>query len=290
MAGMGLLLLLALSTPPGGDQKIERRMAISPDASIRIHNLYGVTRIIGWDRDSLVVTGTVPSEAGTFYMGGAGRAAKLGIEPSPGAAGAPLPSLEIRVPRGARLWVKSLSAGVTATGLSGELECSSVSGQIRVEGSLHLLVAESMEGNLNVAGPMEVVRLKGGTGSITLRGPRGDVQASTVGGALVATDAALTRAHLETVSGTITYEGTVAPTGTLEAVTHSGDVILRLPPSLGAEFDLESFDGSIAYGLSSKGEGAPKPFKGKPLTLTAGDGQARVMVRTFKGEIRILKP
>ena len=74
-------------------------------------------------------------------------------------------TLEIRVPRNARLWVKSASASIEASGLTGELECSSVDGAIRIEGSLRLVVAESMDGNVNVAGPMGVVRLKGGGGT-----------------------------------------------------------------------------------------------------------------------------
>jgi putative adhesin len=287
---------LLLVAPLAAQQKIERRIAIAPDASIRIHNLVGSIRIIGWDRDSIAVTGSVPPGAGSFYMGGAGRGAKLGIERQDEVKQGQPATLEVRVPRNARLWVKSASATVEASGLTGELECSSVDGSIRVEGSLRLVIAESMEGNINVAGAMSVARLKGGGGTITLRGARGDVLATTVGGAIVATDGAITRGHLETVSGTIAYDGTVSPRGTLDVATHSGDVTLRLPPDISAEFDLGSFDGSILYGLSGKGEGkgkgeeAPKPFRGKPVSFSTGAGEARIIVRSFKGEIRILKP
>lgn len=290
---MRLLMLLAAllaATPLAAQEKVERRIAIASDASIRIWNLVGMTRIIGWDRDSIVVTGSVPS--GTFYMGGSGRGAKLGVERPEGIKGDAPATLEIRVPRNARLWIKSASASVEASGLTGELECSSVDGSVRVEGSLRLVVAESMEGNLSVYGPMGVVRLKGGGGTITLRGARGDILATTVGGAILATDAALTRAHLETVSGPVAYDGTVAPRGTLEVSTHSGDVTLRLPTEISAEFDLSSFDGAILYGLSSKGKGKgePVPQAGKPMAFTTGGGDARVTVRSFKGEIRVLKP
>lgn len=279
-----------LVAPLAAQQKIDRRIAIAPDASIRIWNLVGITRIIGWDRDSIAVTGSVPPGAGSFYMGGSRRGAKLGIERQDEFKEGQPATLEIRVPRNARLWIKSASASVEASGLTGELECSSIDGAIRVEGSLRLVVAESMEGNLNVAGAMSVVRLKGGGGTITLRGARGDVLATTVGGAIVATDGAITRAHLETVSGTIAYDGTVSPRGTLDVVTHSGDVTLRLPADISAEFDLGSFDGAILYGLTGKGEVSPKPFKGKPMAFTTGSGEARVIVRSFKGEIRILRP
>jgi hypothetical protein len=278
--------LLLLAAPVAAQQKIDRRIAIAPDASIRITNMAGITRVTGWDVDSIAVVGSIPAGS-SFYFGGRGQASKMGVERKDETLAAPGSTLEVKVPRGARVWIKSGTANVEVTGLRGELECTSISGSIRVEGSLKLLIAESMEGNLNASGPMDVVRLRGGAGTITIRGPRGDITATTVGGAIVAMDAAVVRARLETVSGTIAYDGSVDPRGTLEAVTHSGDVTLRLPQDISAEFDLESFDGAIVVGLMEKG--SEKPFRGKPVSFVTGEGGSHVMVRSFKGEIRILR-
>ena len=286
---LGLTLLLA--APLSAQQKIDQRIAIDPEASIRVTNMSGLIRIIGWEVDSIAVTGSLPAGA-NFFLGGRGLAAKMGVERKDETLAEPGAILEIRVPRRARLWVKSVSAAIEASGLIGELECVSVSGSIRIEGSLKLLVAESMDGDLKVFGPMDVVRLKGGAGTVTLRGARGDVQAFTVGGAIVATDGAVVRAHLETVSGPIAYDGSVDRRGTLEAVTHSGDVTLRLPPEIAAEFDLESFDGEILAGIIGKGgKGGEdiRPVKGRPVTFMTSGGGANVKVRSFKGEIRILR-
>jgi hypothetical protein len=286
---LGLVLLLA--APLSAQQKVNQRIAIDREASIRIMNPSGLIRIIGWEVDSIAVTGSL-SAGSNLYMGGKGLAAKIGVERKDENVADPGSILEIRVPRQARIWVKSVTAGIEASGLTGELECSTVSGSIRIEGSLKLLVAESMDGELKAFGPMDVVRLRGGAGTITLRGARGDIQAFTVGGAIVATDGAVVRAHLETVSGTIAYDGSVDQRGTLEAVTHSGDVTLRLPPEISAEFDLESFDGGIVAGLVGKGgKGGEdvKPVRGKPVTFMTSGGGANVKVRSFKGEIRILK-
>jgi hypothetical protein len=279
---------LLVAVPLAAQQKIDRRIAIAPDASIRITNMAGITRITGWDVDSIAVVGTLPAGS-SFFLGGKGQFAKMGVERRDETLAEPGSTLELKVPRGARVWVKSGTANVEVTGLRGEVECVSVSGSIRVEGSPKLLIAESMEGNLSASGPMDVVRLKGGAGSITIRGARGDITASTVGGAIVAMDGAVVRAHLETVSGTIAYDGSVDPRGTLESVTHSGDVTLRLPSEISAEFDLESFDGAIVVGLLGKGPDPEKPLKGKPLSFVTGAGGSHIMVRSFKGEIRILK-
>lgn len=284
-----LLLLLAAVPGASAQQKVSRRIAIAPDASIRITNLAGLTRIIGWDRDSIAVTGVVPAGA-SFFMGGQGRLAKMGVErrdeslPEPGA------TLEVRVPAGARIWIRSMSATIEAEGLSGEIECTSAGGAVRVNGALRLVIAESMDGALEVSGRSDIVRLKGGSGPITLRGVAGDVLATSVGGPITATEGAIIRGHLETVSGAVTYEGNVDPRGTLEIVTHSGDVTLRVPADLAAEFDLESIDGAILSAFQAKPGAAPKPLRGKPLSFANNGGGAHVSVRSFKGEIRLLKP
>lgn len=284
-----LVALLALvAAPLAAQQKIDRRIAIAPDASIRITNMAGIIRVTGWDVDSIAVIGSIPAGSG-FYFGGKGRFSKMGVERRDETLAEPGSTLDVKVPRGARVWIKSGTANIEVTGLRGEVECTSVSGAIRVEGSLVLLIAESMEGNLSASGPMDLVRLKGGAGTITIRGARGDIMATTVSGAIVAMDGAVVRAHLETVSGTIVYDGSVDPRGTLESVTHSGDVTLRLPPEISAEFDLESFDGGIVLGIMGKGPDTEKPPKGKPVRFVTGEGASHVVVRSFKGEIRILK-
>src|SRR5688500_3518526 len=65
------LALLVVGTQTGQAQKgnegkgttrvaIDRRAAIASDASIRISGAISSLRIIGWDRDSLAITGTMP--------------------------------------------------------------------------------------------------------------------------------------------------------------------------------------------------------------------------------------
>jgi hypothetical protein len=284
-----LLVGLALASPLGAQQKVSRAIGIAPDASIRITNSAGIIRITGWDQDSLAVIGSLPAGA-SFFFGGKGQVAKLGVERRDETVAGPGAVLEIRVPRGAKVYVKSVSAAIEASGLSGELEAVSVGGGIRVDANLKLLVAESMEGNLDVRGANEVTRLKGGNGTITVIGPEGDVLATSVGGPITISAGAVTRAHLETVSGAIGYDGVMSPRGTLEAVTHSGDVTLRLPIDISAEFELESFDGTIDAGFLAKSAGPLKPSKGKPARFVTREGGSNVLVRTFKGSIRIQKP
>ena len=278
MRRLGWFLPLLLAAPLAGQQKLERRFAVTPDVSIRITNTAGMIRLIGWERDSIVVIGAL-APGSSFFGGGKGSFAKLGVERLDETVAGPGSTLEVRVPHGARVSVRSVTASIEATGLTGELQATSVSGSM----------AETMDGDFDVGGPIEITRITGGRGTVTLRDIRGDVLATTVAGAIIATTARITRAHLETVSGPISYEGGVDGRGTLEAVTHAGDVTLRLPPTIAAEFALQTFEGTIETTLFPKGNVQHQPRDGSPWTWATGGGGAQVTVRSFKGAIRVLK-
>lgn len=278
-----LWLVLCLPLPLGAQQKIEKRIAIAGDAAIRISNLAGSTRVLGWDHDSIAVTGSAPPHS-SFFMGGSGRMAKLGLEPDEGSKDVPGGHLDVRVPRGARVWVKSAGGAIAIQALTGEVDLLSVGGTIQVSGSMRLVTAESIDGDIEVIGLMPLVRVRTGGGKILLRQPSGDVTASTVSGAIVVTEGQPRSARLETVSGTVTYSGTLDRRGSLNIQTHSGDVELQLPTTLGVEFDLESTGGTAVVAFPAKTD---QPRKGKSLFFANAGGGAQVVVRSFKGQIRI---
>ena len=264
-------------------QKVERRLAIDPHASIRIFNLTGATRVTGWDRDSIVVTGTIPAGAGRFYIGGAGTGAKLGVESD--SLNAPGAVLDVFVPRRATVWIKSSTADVTLSGIDGDVDISTVSGRIRAEGAPRRLSAEAMDGSIELATRAAITRAKTASGTITLQGGGGDVTASSVSGAIRYTGAhKVLTGRLETVTGPVTFEGTVIRGGTLNIETHDGLVDLTVPRDQLADFDLTTFGGSVTNALSGAGPLVPK---GKPVRFSSGTGGASVTVRTFKGNVRV---
>lgn len=267
-------------------QRIDRRMPADPHASIRILDLAGAIRVTGWDQDSVSISGTVPRGAGQFYAGGSRTGIKLGIETD--SLGAPGVELDVRVPRGATVWIKSSSAAVTLGGVEGDVDIATVSGDIRVEGAPRRVSAEAMDGDIELTTRAAVTRAKTAGGTITINGGGGDVTASSVSGAVRYTGAhKLLVGRLESVSGTVTFQGTVIRGGTLAIETHDGPVDVRVPRDQAARFDLTSFGGAVTNALAG---GDPVVPKGKPLRFTSGAddaGGATVTVRTFKGNVRL---
>ena len=279
---MRLLLLLAPAAL-GAQQRVDRRLAINHDASIRIFNLSGATHVTGWDRDSIAVTGLVPKDAGQFFIGGAGAGAKLGIL-SDSLDGAPV-ILDVLVPHGARVWIKSAGAAVSVTGVDGEVDVSSVNGDIAVEGVPSRLTVESMDGNIDLATRAAYTRAKTAGGSITLRGGGGDVLASSVSGTIRYLGAhKVLIGRLESVTGSVTFAGTVMRGGTLSIETHDGAVSLAVPPDQLADFTLTTFGGTVRNAIRKT---APQAPRGKPVTFSTGGNGAEIMVRTFRGDVTL---
>lgn len=264
-------------------QRIERRIAVDAGSSIRIFNLNGTTRVTGWDRDSIAVTGSVPPAAGRFFMGGAGAAAKVGVfSDSAAPAGA---DLDIHVPRGATVWIKSFTANVEVSDVVGDIDISSVTGSIRVDGAPRRVTAEAMDGTIDLTTRAVYTRAKTASGAITIRGGGGDITASTVSGIIRYLGAhKVITGRLESVTGPVTFEGTVMRGGTLEVETHDGAIDLTVPPDQLADFDVTTFAGSVTNALNRESPVVPK---GKPVRFSAGSGGARITVRTFKGNVRV---
>ena len=279
-----VLLLIGIPASLAAQQRISRRMAVDADASIRLVNLAGRTRVIGWERDSVVVTGTVATGSGTFFMGGGRRGVKVGIEASDPTAGAPEAVLEIRVPRNARVWIKSATAPVAVEGVTGEVDVYSVSGSVTVGGSPRLLTAESMDGALAITAQSQVMRVKSAGGDITLHRPAGDVTVSSVSGIVRVLDASgLASARLESISGAVVFRGALARDGTLDLQTHDGPIEIMLPPSQGAVLDVSTFGGTVRNFVP----GTAITMKGKSARHAVGDENARITVRSLKGDVLI---
>jgi hypothetical protein len=281
---VGLVLTPGRAEGQSSEQRIDRKIAIDADASIRIYNLTGSVRVEGWDRDTLSVTGTVSDPAkNRFFIGGFQRGAKLGIEAPLELDQAPA-YLIVRVPTRARVWIKAATASVTLIGLKGGIDVSSTSGNLQFEGDPDQLSLETMDGNIDINATGTWIRAKTASGTITLRGTGEDVGATTVSGNVSLLSTGMRRARVESVSGEIAFSGSLTRDGELTIESHSGSVNILLPTDFGAEFDLSTYQGRI------RNEFRPDRLPiahgaGQELHFMAAEGGANVTVQTFKGTI-----
>ena len=90
-----------------------------------------------------------------------------------------------------------------------------------------------------------------------------------------------------TVSGEITYSGTVEASGSYEFTSHSGDVRVDIPANSGANLQLQTYSGSIRSQFRMTMEPGSTSRRGKKYEFTVGAGGARISVETFSGDITI---
>jgi hypothetical protein len=292
---LAAILAPALAAAPLGaqpkPQRVDAGSPVTPDASIRLAGGVASLRVIGWDRDSVALTGTVP--AGTRVDGTFGpqktpvRGAKMFVELPKATSGG---ALELRVPARARLWVKLGIADVVVTGVTGALDLNVVGGSIAVTGSPRELRAEAMDGTVTVDGAPEWLRVKTASGDVVLRGgdsTASDVGLATVSGMVHVSGGRYERVRLESVTGAITFGGALARGAALDVETHSGEVILALRGA-SAEVDIATLTGTVMNKLTAARPIAGREGRGQELGLTIGGGSARVVVRSFKGAVRLV--
>jgi hypothetical protein len=243
--------------------------------------------ILGWDRDSIVVSGTITPEdrlGGGVMLHGTG--AKFYLESS-AEVGRDPEELEVRVPRRSRVWVRAGTAAVDVAGVAGGLDLNIVAGRIRVTGRPSELNAEAMDGDVDVTEPIAWLRARTAGGMITLRGGGEDVGLATVSGRIVVAGGTFSRGRFETVTGDIDFDGVVGRDGALTFDSHSGTVVLRMSPTLPASYDIDSIRGDITNELTGARPAYATDRRSRELGFTTdGDGpQAQITVRTFKGAI-----
>lgn len=282
---------LALATPARAQQKVDVRHAAAPELYFRVTGSVGVLRVIGWEKDSLVITGTLPKgvrmEMGIGEPHGApARGAKMYLE-SPNDAVAAGGSLEIRVPARARVWVKSGTANVDVQGVSGGLDVNVIGGSVRIAASPRELQVEAMDAGVEITGTPAWLRAKTASGDIALRGGSTDLALTSVSGAIRMLDGTVERGRIETVTGAISFAATPARGADLVFDSHSGPIDLRLPGGGGFALHASSVTGAVKNAFDSARPIPGREGRGAELAFTRGSESSRITARSFKGTITL---
>jgi hypothetical protein len=292
-ARLAVLLAAAvtIAAPVAAQQKVDIRRAVTKDVYVRLNGAFSSLRVTGWQKDSLVMTGTLPRDARLEpAMGGVGGAPATGVKfyvEGPASTNATA-SLELFVPVGATVWAKSGSAAIDVTGITGGLDLNIVGGAITVNGTPRELNIESMDGTVTVTGAPVWMRAKTASGDVTVRGSCTDLGITTVSGLVNIRDGSFERTRIESVTGNVTFGAGVARAGSLLIDSHSGAIELQIGK---ASLDIEAttITGTITNNVTTRRPTPGREGRGEELTLSLGTGDARATLRSFKGNIRLIR-
>jgi DUF4097 and DUF4098 domain-containing protein YvlB len=279
--------MLLLSSPLVAQKKVERKLPLGMEGALRVFNMVGSVVVHGWDKDTVLVRGTVGA-GDSFFMGGGYTGAKMFVESANDRDPKPT-KLEIWVPKRVRLWIKTATANIDVSDVTGGLDLYVVSGTIDVTGNPHELNAEAIDGDIHITGSPSWIRAKSASGAITLQGASPDAGLSTVSGPIKVDGGTgvFERTKIETVTGNINFTGRFDRSGGFDFDTHSGSVDIAIPDKTSATFSVVTIAGSITNNLSRKNPIPGRFGRGAELTDEESGGGAKVSVRTFKGPITL---
>ena len=281
----------SIAAPVAAQQKVDIRRAVTRDVYVRLNGAFSSLRVTGWQKDSLMLTGTLPRDARLEpAMGAVGGAPATGVKfyvEGPATTNASA-ALELFVPAGATVWAKSGSAPIDVTGITGGLDLNVVGGAITVNGNPRELNIESMDGSVVVTGAPNWMRAKTATGDVTVRGSCTDLGITTVSGTVNVRDGSFERVRVESVTGNVTFGAGVSRAGSLLIDSHSGTIELQIGKA-SLDIDATTITGSITNNVTTRRPTPGREGRGEELTLSLGTGDARATLRSFKGNIRLIR-
>lgn len=178
-------------------------------------------------------------------------------------------TLTLTVPRDCRVQAGVVSASAVLAGFEDRTSVKSVSGPIVLDGVGGEISAETV------------------SGAVESRALAGDLSFTSVAGELTVADGTPRRLRANTVSGRITADLVLTPTGHITLNSVSGAVVVRLPADVDTDVVLRSSAGSIETafdGLSHNGRPGARSVSGR-----LGGGMASLSVTTVSGDVTLLR-
>ena len=277
---MNALLLAAalLVTVQARDTLIEVRRG----DRLVIEQVTGDLAISGWERDAVEVR--VSSGGGDVGLRRDGSSVLV----VPGESRGRPRSVDatVRLPRWMDLEVGSRSLDVSISGVAGAIRVGNVSGDVSVRDVDGPVEVRSIGGEIAVSDARGRVRASSQGDDVLLTRVSGPIEAHSGDGDVVLQDIASEAVRVEAQDGDVSFSGTISPAGDYRFFVHDGDATIAVPATASARVSVSTFDGDFRSEFTVRVE---RFTSGREFDFTLGDGEARVQIEVFDGEIRLLR-
>jgi len=209
----------------------------------------------------------------------------------------------VAVPEGAAVNVKTVSGNLRVSNVRGDLRTESISGDVNINAVARLRALSAVSGDValtDVEGEDVTASLV--SGDFTARNLKArSFELQTVSGD-IRLEAQCDRVDLKTINGDIDYTGRLARNGRYEMQSHSGNVRITPTGTVGFDLDASTFNGDVHsdFQLTLSGSGTGRGTAtangftrqlriNRSVRGSYGDGGALLDVRTFSGDVVIVK-
>jgi DUF4097 and DUF4098 domain-containing protein YvlB len=266
-------------------EKFDTAVTLDRGGSVSISVYSGHVNVIGVSSSQVKVHGLV--DRGEVRFDAHSGSVRVQVEPEE-RHGAGNADLDLTVPIGTRVQIDGFSAPYSVKGVKGEVKLESMSGNTEVSDAVGTVSIETVSGNISASNIDGDLRATAVSGRLDISNVNGDVESESVSGHIWITGAKSKSVGAETVSGSVSYTGTVDPTGTYTFKTNSGRITLAVPPDIGATVSLETFNGNVDSDFPvTLGSGTNRIGHDSKFEFKIGSGRARIILETFSGNIRI---
>ena len=294
--GAALAILAWPASLLAATRSVDEHRAAEAAGQVEIQNVAGRVEVVGWDKAEVAVTGTLGADVERLDLSSAGPRTTLRVvvheshgvhlgwhSESPDEA-----RLVVHVPQRSSLTTSLVSADLNVSGVVGNQELHTVSGDITASAQ-HEVRVRTVSGDVHLTvGPeSRLLEISTVSGDLTVSGGAGELTINTVSGDGTLTLGALTRAVVKTVSGDFSITADLAADGRFEAESVSGDFRIHFPGGVPpAQFALQSFSGDLTtcFGRKAREEGYGP---GSRLEFQEGAGSARVRIDTKSGDVTL---
>ena len=271
------------------DTTVNKTIDASADGVVSVSNVAGSIEVVGWSRSAVKVEATLGDDVEELIFERDGDEVTIKVK-VPRNHGRDISSdIVVSVPEDSSLEVSGVSADIEIEDVLGEQEVATVSGDVSIRGSAEDIEAASVSGDVEVRGTGVDTETEAATvsGDVILAGLAGEVEAESVSGDVTVTGGSFEDAHLESVNGNLTFHAELRDDGDLGMESINGTVEVILNGTVSAEFDIETFNGSIRNCFGPKPERTSRYSPGLGLSFTQGDGNGNVVIETLNGSVRI---
>jgi len=296
---------------PGQTERFSRKVKLGRDGRVSVGNVSGDIAVTGGSGDEVSIEAVKRTRGDQSQLG----AVRIVVDDRAGRVDIRTEydnsrffrnnnvsvDYTVTVPSGASVDMKSVSGNIKVTGVRGSVRAESVSGNVTTTDTPKVETAKSVSGNVTLSGIAIDGDLSAGTvsGTVTAKGVKAHaLELGSVSGDVVVTDVTCDRLTAKSVSGGFEYTGTITKGGVYDVNLHSGTVRFVLVNPSGFELSANTFSGSIRSELpltiggdsrDRDGNSRRRGVSNRSIRATFGDGSATLTLRTFSGDIVIVK-
>jgi DUF4097 and DUF4098 domain-containing protein YvlB len=278
-----MLATLATFTALAFAQQTDTQIAVRQGIRLEVNNYGGGIVVKAWNQNAVRVHAEHSSrdyvdvnlEPSVLSVKAASRRGPPGVV-----------DYTINVPAWMALNLAGMSTDIEVDGTQGTVTAETVNGEIKCRGGAGYISLKSVEGAVALQDAKGRVEINTVNEGITLTGVSGDITAETVSGDIELEGIESSNVDVNTVSGSVLYEGSIRDAGHYRFSTHNGDVTLAIPEKANATVSVATFNGDFDSSFPVSVTGTTKHRFG----FTIGTGSARLELETFNGDIKLRRP